>query len=185
MEVNPTYDKEGRLGTVEAKVSKIVESLGEDVCYQFCNWAQANVELDKVDKPTIVYVLPPSGTLHFSWREVLDRPSSQIAFVSPTDFDFDGSENDGIIEAMKRLCIRFILALNKSGYFEEIEDDLPYQTLYDHLDQNVTGIVVSPILKEIAGVNLCDEPERLGNEDDQEDEPSYPNDDNPEDFGDE
>ena len=61
-ERNPTYDKEGRLGTVEAKVRKVVESLGEDVGYQFCNWAQANVALDKVEKPTIIYVLPPSGS---------------------------------------------------------------------------------------------------------------------------
>lgn len=164
MEANPTYDKEGHLGTVEAKVRKIVESLGEDVCYQFCNWAQANVELDKVEKPTIVYVLPASGVLNFSWRNVLDRPNAQLAFVAPTDFDFDGSENDSIVEAMKRLCIRFILALNESGLFEPIGGVLPYQALYDHLDQNVTGIVITPTLEELEGVNFCNEPERLGDE---------------------
>lgn len=160
-ERNPTHDTEGRLGTVEAKVRKIVESLGEDVCYKFCNWAQANVALDKVEKPTIIYVLPPSGSFHFKWNEVLDRPNAQIAFVSPTDFDFDGAENDGIVEAMKRLCIRFVRAVNESGYFSELEDDIPYQVLYDHLDENVTGIVISPSLKEDAGINLCNEPERL------------------------
>lgn len=164
MEANPTYDTDGRLGTVEAKVRKIVESLGEDIAYQFCNWAQANVTLDKVEKPTIIYVLPPSGTLRFTWREVLDRPNVQIAFVAPTDFDFDGSENDGIIEAMKRLCIRFVRALNDSGYFDELADEQPYQVLYDHLDQNVTGVVITPTLVETAGVNLCNKPERLNNE---------------------
>lgn len=164
MEANPTHDKDGRLGTVEAKVRKVIESLSEDVCYQFCNWAQANVELDKVETPTIVYILPPSGSFNFTWREVLDSPNAQIAFVSPTDFDFDGAENDGIVEAMKRLCVRFVLALNESGYFETIEGNLPYQVLYDHLDQNVTGIVISPTLVEVAGVNLCDEPTRLGDE---------------------
>lgn len=164
MEANPTYDKEGRLGTVEAKVRSIVESLGGNVGYQFCDWAQANVSLDKVKMPTIIYVLPPSGTLNFSWREVLDRPNAQIAFVAPTDFDFDGDENDGIIEEMKRLCIRFIKAVNESVYFEEYEGDLPYQVLYDHLDQNVTGIVISPTLKELEGVSICNEPARLGDE---------------------
>lgn len=161
---NPIYDKEGRLGTVEAKIRKIVESLGEDVGYQFCNWAQANVALDKVKIPTIIYILPPSGSFHFTWREVLDRPNAQIAFVSPTDFDFDGAENDGIIEAMKRLCIRFVRTLNDSGLFSALEDNLPYQVLYDHLDQNVTGIVISPTLEEEEGVNLCNEPERKGEE---------------------
>lgn len=164
MEPNTTYDIEGRLGTVEAKVRKIVESLGEGISYQFCNWAQANVELDKIKKTTIVYVLPASGKLLFTWRQVLDRPSTQIAFVSPTDFDFDGAENDSIVEEMKRLCIRFVKALNESGYFEEIEGEQDYQVLYDHLDVNVTGIVISPILKELEGVNLCDEPARLGEE---------------------
>ncbi len=161
---NPTYDKDGILGTVEAKIRAIVESLGEDVSYQFCNWAQANIALDKVAKPTVVYVLPPSGTLHFSWREVTDSPNAQIAFVAPTDFDFDGSKNDGIIEAMKRLCIRFIRAVNASGYFGELADNLPYQVLYDYLDQNVTGIVVSPTLDEEHGVNLCSEPMRMETE---------------------
>lgn len=161
-ERNPTYDTEGRLGTVEAKVRKVVESLGEDVDYLFCNWAQANVSLDKMKKPTIVYVLPPSGSFHFSWREVLDSPNAMIAFVSPSDFDFDGAKNDGIIEAMKRLCIRFVRALNESGYFEALDDNIPYQVLYDHLDANVTGIVISPTLSEEEGVNLCKEPERLG-----------------------
>lgn len=167
MEANPTYDKDGSLGTVEAKVRKVAESLGEGISYGFYNWAQANVEIDKVAGPVIIYVLPASGSLNFTWREVLDRPNTQLAFVAPADFDFDGSKNDGIIEAMKRLCIRFIKALNDSGYFEEIEGEQHYQVLYDHLDKNVTGIVIEPVLKEIAGVNLCDGPTRIGDDPDQ------------------
>ncbi len=164
MEGNPTYDKDGRLATVEAKVRKVAESLGKDIRYLFYNWAQANVELDKVAGPAIIYVLPASGSLDFTWREVLDRPDSQLAFVAPTDFDFEGSKNDGIIEAMKRLCIRFIKALNDSGYFEEIDGEQRYQVLYDHLDHNVTGIVIELSLKEVEGVNLCQEPRRRGDE---------------------
>ena len=160
----PIFDKGDLLGTVEAKVRRIVECLGEGISYQFCNWAQANVALDKVENPTIIYVLPPSGSLNFTWHEVTDRPNAQIAFVAPTDFDFDGKENDGIIEAMKRLCIRFITALNASGFFEEVDGEVQYQALYDHLDQNVTGIVIQPVLKEIEGVNICHEPARLGEE---------------------
>ena len=92
---------------------------------------------------------------------MLDRPNAQIAFIAPTDFDFDAEENDCIVEEMKRLCIRFIKELNNSGYFEELEGDQDYQVLYDHLDVNVTGIVISPILKELQGVNLCNEPGRI------------------------
>lgn len=152
------YDKETVLGTVEGKVRTIVEAMGEDVEYMFANWAQANVSIDKVKRPTIIYVLPPSGTLDFSWKDVKDRPNSQIAFVCNTKFDFNGHENDGIIEAMKRLCIRFVRSLNESGMFETIEGSVPYRVLYDHLDVNVTGIVIEPTLKEVVGITVCCDP---------------------------
>jgi len=149
------YDNETTLGTVEGKVRSIVASLGEDVDYQFCNWAQANVALDSVSKPTIVYVLPPSGNLDFRRTQVKDRPETQLAFVCTTDFDFDGTENDGIIEAMKRLAVRFVKAYNNSGLFEQIEGYVPYQVLYDHLDANVTGIILNLTLIEEDGISLC------------------------------
>lgn len=146
-------------GTVEKKIHKIVDSMGSDVAYQFMNWAQANVELDRVDKPSVIYILPPAGELDFGWAQVKDRPDAQIAFVAPTDFDFDGEENDDIIEQMKRLCIRFIKKLNESGLFEQIEGRQPYRVLYDYLDRNVTGIVIEPKLKEEEGILICGDSE--------------------------
>ena len=146
-------------GTVEKKIHRIVDSMGADVAYQFMNWAQVNVELDKVDKPSVIYILPPSGDLNFHWAHVKDRPDAQIAFVAPTDFDFEGEANDDIIEQMKRLCIRFIKTLNESGLFEQIEGVLKYRVLYDYLDRNVTGIVIEPKLKEEEGILICGDEE--------------------------
>lgn len=146
-------------GTVEKKIHRIVDSMGADVAYQFMNWAQANVELDKVDKPSVIYILPPSGDLNFHWAQVKDRPDAQIAFVAPTDFDFEGAANDDIIEQMKRLCIRFVKELNESGLFEKIEGVLKYRVLYDYLDRNVTGIVIEPKLKEEEGILICGDSE--------------------------
>ena len=146
-------------GTVEKKIHRIVDSMGADVAYQFMNWAQANVELDRVDKPSVIYILPPSGDLNFHWAQVKDRPDAQIAFVSPTDFDFEGAANDDIIEQMKRLCIRFVKELNESGLFEKIEGVLKYRVLYDYLDRNVTGIVIEPKLKEEEGILICGDSE--------------------------
>lgn len=147
-----------QLYTVEQKIKHIVESMNEDVEYLFMNWAQANVKLDRVTRPSIVYVLPPSGNLSFSWKDVKDSPNSQIGFLCNTDFDFEGRENDGIIEAMKRLCVRFIKQLNDSGLFEPIDGSVLYRVMYDYLDANVTGIIIEPTLKEIEGVSLCCEP---------------------------
>lgn len=153
-----------KYGTVEAKVRKVAESMGEDVEYLFMNWSQANVAMDAITKPSVVYVLPPSGKLDFSYARVKDYPETQIGFLAPTDFDFDGTENDNIIEQMKRLAIKFIKALNASEYFELIEGKQPYQVVYDFLDQNVTGIVLNLPLEEVDGIIICDEESRYEDE---------------------
>lgn len=153
-----------KYGTVEQKVRTIVESMGEDVSYMFKNWSQANEEIDHIDGPTIIYVLPPSGDLDFGYSQVKDYPQSQIAFVASTEFDFEGEENDNIIEQMKRLCIRFVKSLNQSGLFEPIEGRLTYRVLYDYFDQNVTGVVITPPLVEEEGVFICEEEYRTEDE---------------------
>lgn len=154
-------------GTVEKKIKDIVQNMG-GVNYLFMNWSQANEKIDHIDGPTVIYVLPPSGELDFNYTSVKDYPMCQIAFVASTDFDFEGEENDNIIEQMKRLCIRFINAVNESGMFEYIEGRLPYRVLYDYFDENVTGIVITPPLKEEEGVIVCEDQYR--NEDETEDE---------------
>lgn len=153
-----------RHGTVEGKIRSIVESMGADVEYLFMNWAQANVAIDDIEKPTVVYILPPSGVLDFGWARVKDKPLTQIAFLASTEFDFDGEENDDIIEQMKRLCIKFIKAFNASGLFEVIEGNVDYRVLYDHLDHNVTGIVITPTLVEEEGVIICEDEVRSEDE---------------------
>lgn len=153
-----------KYGTVESKVKAVAESLGDGVQYLFMNWAQANVAMDEVVKPSVVYVLPPSGTLDFDYARVKDYPETQIGFLCPTDFDFDGTENDNVIERMKRLAIRFVKALNESECFEWIEGKLSYQVVYDFLDQNVTGIVLSIPLKEVDGVAICEDESRDSDE---------------------
>lgn len=147
------------LVTVEDKIRFIVEQQfkPQGVEYLFMNWAQANVALDKVTSPTIVYVLPPSGNLDFNQRRsmVYDAPNAMIAFLAPTDFDFDGQANDDVIENMKRLAIAFIEAVNISGMFENVEGRQQYNVVYDFLDDNVTGITIEPYLKEICGIVMC------------------------------
>lgn len=120
--------------------------------YRFMNWTQLNVELDRIEKPTICYILPPSGSLTPERGATIftDRPETQIAFLAPTEFDFDGEENDDIIELMKLLAIMFIKELNRSGYFEFIDgEQIEYQVAYDTADDNVTGILVTlPIVEQ-------------------------------------
>lgn len=149
-------------GSVESKVRAVVESMNESVTYLYHNWAQANVAIDNIDGPTILYVLPTNGSLDVQWHSVKDKPESFIAFLDKAEFDFDGESNNNVVERMKLLAIKFINALNRSGLFEEIEGNLRYQVLYDHLDMNVTGVVINPILEEAEGISTCRETNKGG-----------------------
>ena len=163
---NPAFDNSVALGTVEGKIREIVLGMGEDIEYRFHNWVQLNEEMDRIMKPTIVYVLPPSGDFYIDGlrQEIRDFPEAQIGFLCSTEFDFDSDENDAIIEQMKRLCFKFIHRLNESGYFVPIEGKLPYQLVYDHLDENVTGVIITLKLEEEEGVSLCEDDENGNNE---------------------
>ena len=58
---NPAFDNDTAFGTVEGKVRDIVLRMGEDIEYRFYNWDHLILEMDRINKPTSVYVLPPSG----------------------------------------------------------------------------------------------------------------------------
>lgn len=139
--------------TVEEKVRKIVEQMG--VTYLFENWQAANVRLDKMQLPAVMYVLPASGNLNVGLMQMKDFPNCMIAFMDKTKHDFSGEENDMVIERCKSLAREFILNVNRSGMFEPVQGDIQYSVFYDKLDVNVTGIVIHIPLKEIRGIVIC------------------------------
>ena len=151
--------------SVERKIASIAEKL-EGVTYLFDNWVTANVRLDKMPLPAIINLLPASGKFVISRTQLRDCPNCMIAFVDKTAFDFDGVENDEVIERCKGYAVQFIRELNRSsemcirdrnrsGLFEWVSDEVPYSVFYDKLDVNVTGIVIELKLKEVQGVPMC------------------------------
>lgn len=140
--------------TVESKIKSIVEQM-EGVTYIFENWATANVKLDSIAMPAVLNVLPASGHFNLGITQLKDFPFCMIAFIDKSDLDFDGTENDGIIERCKNLAKEFILRLNASGLFEHVDEDIPYSVIYDKLDVNVTGVVIEAQLKEARGLVIC------------------------------
>lgn len=142
-------------GSVESKIRKVA-SIFDKCEYMFADYAQANVSFDKVDKPTILYVLPSGGRLYFHHNRVTDAPNVQLWFLCPSEFDFDGEENECRVEAMKQLAIAFVHALNESRYFEWLDmEDIPYRVAYDGYDRNLTGVCIEPKLKERNGTLMC------------------------------
>jgi hypothetical protein len=140
--------------TVEQKIKSVVDKM-EGLTYVFDNWQTANLRLDKLPFPAVVNVLPVSGRFNMGKNQLRDYPNMLIAFLDKTDFDFDGEDNDLIVEKCKNLAREFILRANESRLFEYIEGDIYYSVVYDKLDVNVTGVVIELTPKEINGIGLC------------------------------
>lgn len=137
---------------VQEKIKQIVQSI-DGLSYFFGNWTQANYELDKctVSLPVCVNVLPVSGDLYNKNGNFRDHPDCLIAFLDLADLDFEGEENEITVERMKAYAKKFIIAINESGLFQPISEIIPYSVVYDKLDQNVTGIMISIKIKELIG----------------------------------
>ena len=140
--------------SVESKIASVVETMG-NLTYVFDNWHTANFRLDKESLPAVINVLPVSGVMNVTDRKLRDFPNCMLAFVDKADFDFDGKDNDEILERCKNLAMEFILTANASGLFEPISGDVRYSVLYDKLDVNVTGVVIELQLREKQGITLC------------------------------
>lgn len=140
--------------SVERKIASVVETMG-NLTYVFDNWHTANFRLDKESLPAVINVLPVSGVMNVTDRKLRDFPNCMLAFVDKADFDFDGKDNDEILERCKNLAMEFILTANASGLFEPISGDVRYSVLYDKLDVNVTGVVIELQLMEKQGITLC------------------------------
>lgn len=151
--------------TIQQRIKAVAERF-KGCKYLFMNWAQFNVELSEIsnDTPSIVYLLPPAGRFRFknNGMSITDMPETQIAFLIGTEQDFDGEENDELVEKMKRLAEMFIIALNESGDFEMIDgEEITYQVPYDTMDDNLTGVIINLPIVEFPN-NMCQMPSEFG-----------------------
>jgi hypothetical protein len=143
--------------SVEQKIRQIASRF-PNCDYIFGNYAQANVEFDNITRPTILYVLPPSGYIQFQpmRRQVIDAPTTEIWFLCPSDFDFNAHDNQCLVDHMKQLGIEFIKAINESEMFEPLTGPIDYQVAYDAYDANLTGVAFRLNLQETEGLNICE-----------------------------
>lgn len=137
---------------VEQKIKEVVSEI-DGLSYMFNDWSRANVDLDlnTAKFPVCVNVLPVSGQLKWKNNNFRDNPNCLIAFLDLTEFDFESKENENIVDRMKVYAMKFIFTVNESDLFEPIPESIPYSVVYDFLDQNLTGIILSIQLKELKG----------------------------------
>jgi len=136
---------------VDLKIKAIVEQM-HGISYEFNDWTRANVNFDNLPLPCCLNVLPPAGQLNFKNGNVRDRVYAQIAFLDKTDFDFEGEENEIIVEKMKKYAVQFVYLANESRLIKILPETINYSVVYDKLDVNVTGVVLSATIEEFQGV---------------------------------
>jgi len=135
---------------VDEKIKTIVEQMS-GITFEFNDWTRANVTLDFKRLPVCLYILPVSGQMNFKNGNIRDYPNALIAFLDAAELDFDGATNEPTVERMKDFARTFVRLLNKSGMFEPLPDVINYSVVYDKLDSNLTGVVLSLNLKELKG----------------------------------
>lgn len=131
-------------------LQKVAKKIGAS--FVFDNWAGANVSLDNVSFPAVIYILPASGSFNLDKGWIKDNQNSMIAFLDKTNFQTTGEENGSVIDNMKDLAKKFFIELNKTNIYQSIGGILPYRVVYDTFDVNVAGITFEIPLKEVTGI---------------------------------
>jgi hypothetical protein len=137
--------------SIEDKLKEIAGQKFPAFSYVFDSWDGVDVKVGRVSLPAIVTILPVGGNLNFRNGRLRDNENCAVAFIDKVPRDADGDENERVYTAMKDVAGQFIQELNKSGFFEPIEGDVPYYTIYESMADNVTGVFLDLRLKEVIG----------------------------------
>lgn len=136
--------------TVESKLKEIVREQFPGMSYVFDDWKAIDRKLSKVSLPAIICVMPVSGVFTFSRGRVKDKPNCYVVFMDKVPKDADGDENEEVYSRMKDMAKKFVSEVNKSGYFEPVEGDIPYDVITEKMSDILSGIGVPLSLRESA-----------------------------------
>lgn len=139
-----------RMKTVESKLKEIVGEQFPGMSYVFDDWKAIDRKLSKVSLPAIICVMPVSGVFTFSRGRVKDKPNCYVVFIDKVPKDADGDENEEVYSRMKDMAKKFVSEVNKSGYFEPVEGDVPYDVITEKMSDILSGIGVPLSLRESA-----------------------------------
>ena len=139
--------------TIEQKVRDIVDAHLSDFTFVFEDWETADIVIDKVQLPAIIFILPISGSLSFGrYGRIKDAENCAIAFVDKVTRRANGDDNEAVYTQMKQAAKTFLQQVNESGYFEPVQGNVTYNVIYEQLSSIVTGVMLSVQLKELVGV---------------------------------
>lgn len=136
--------------SIEEKIRSVAESEFQEFGFVLDDAAGVDVAVDKVELPAIVCYLVEDGTLTFKNGKVKDGEQVALAFIDKVERDADGMDNVQVFLSMKQVAEQFITVLNGCGFFEPVET-VTYESLYEMLSANVSGLACYLTLKEAQG----------------------------------
>ena len=120
-----------------------------------------NVRLDHADFPCAFLHVIESGVLADVNGILKERLTCQVLFAAPTVLDFDGLENEEIIDDLKRAAFIWLQVLKRSGDLK-LASVQNTQRLYATEDAIVTAFGVTCDIEEVDGISFCDLPYKVG-----------------------
>lgn len=139
--------------TADQKIAHICKDI-DGLTYHYNDWSRANVDIEALQFPVLINLLPVDGQFVIKNGQIKDFPNCMFGFLDVADFDAQSAENETVVARMKEYAGEFIGRVNSSGLFEAIDGQIRYQVVYDKLDINVTGVMVPLTLKERTGICL-------------------------------
>lgn len=136
--------------SIEEKIKEIANSPAFDgYGYIFENWYDASTAVSRVALPAIITILPVNGNILFRNGRTYDTENIAIAFVDKVPRNANGEDNEKAYNRMKAVGIKFIKALNASGYFAPLAEQQPYQVICEQMSDVVTGVFFTLQLQEL------------------------------------
>lgn len=114
-----------------------------------------NVRLDNANFPCAFLHVIESGTADDTNGILRERIMCQVMFANLTVLDFDGLENERIIDALKRIAFVWLQGLRKSQDLR-LASNIRTRRLYASEDAILTVFGVTITVEEIDGISPCD-----------------------------
>lgn len=139
---------EADYGQTDINGDPVMESI--DVWYH--DEPTLNVLTSRMRFPCVMFQLLTNGRVVQEGGQVKEAVTAAVFFVDKTEFDFDGEDNEVIIDQCKARAFTWLSWLSSSELVG-IEAVNRTTRVYDRYDDILTGFGVSVDLKEING--LC------------------------------
>lgn len=133
--------------------------MGVDVTFKYANKYEQNTDAhhQKLEtKPTVLLVEIESGLFALNtmggFRE--RYPQVEVNFLELSEFDYNSLENDAIVDRMKELAKKFLLAYEDSGLFEPLTE-VPFNQVYHQYDEHLAGVALTINVRELNSQSTC------------------------------